>query len=331
MPTVFVTGATGLIGARVTGMLLDRGYQVRALVRKPSSPDGQHLQELGAELVQGDISDRDSVAAALPGSDALIHSAAMLGGPDQSLELGVQVNALGTMYVLAEAAKAGISPIVQLTTTTFFDMWEHSLTETSPLDLLAANTDPYSLTKRMAFLEGMGRIAAGQDIRMVVPGGVFGPSVCVERAMILPSMNASIPAAARGEVTRIVPLPVPWVYVDDVAAVTVAALEKGRAGERYLGFGRPEDVGTFAFFLNRALELMGSAHRVDEIPKDQLDDPDVIEQFGESWANLGKTNFPDPWFDSSFTLERLGHHPVPLDDGLEQTISWMRREGLLTT
>jgi dihydroflavonol-4-reductase len=324
-----MTGATGLIGARVAGMLVERGYRVRALVRKPTSPDGRHLHELGVDVVQGDITDRASITSALEGCDSLIHSAAMLGGPDQTLQLGVEVNTLGTMYTLAEAAKAGVSPVVQLTTTTFFDMWDHSLTETSPLDLTAANTDPYSVTKRMAFLEGMGRIAAGQDIRLVVPGGVFGPSVCVERAMILPSMNASIPAAARGEITRIVPLPIPWVFVDDVAATTVAALEKGRAGERYLGFGRPDDVGTFAFFLNRALELMDSDRRVSEIPKDQLDDPEVIEQFGESWAHLGKTNFPDPWFDSSFTISRLGHRPVTLDYGLEQTIEWMRAEKLL--
>ena len=77
--TIFVTGATGLAGANVCKLLVERGDSVRALAR--ASADTEPLAALGVEIISGDITDPDDVRRAATGADAAIHSAALLGTP----------------------------------------------------------------------------------------------------------------------------------------------------------------------------------------------------------------------------------------------------------
>ena len=66
--TILVFGSTGAQGGSVARALLARGkFNVRALTRKPDSPAAQALRDLGAEVVQGDLDDPASIAAALEG------------------------------------------------------------------------------------------------------------------------------------------------------------------------------------------------------------------------------------------------------------------------
>lgn len=66
--TILVTGATGNQGGAVARHLLQRGaFKVRAFVRDPNKPAAQTLKQAGAELVQGDFSDRASLDQALQG------------------------------------------------------------------------------------------------------------------------------------------------------------------------------------------------------------------------------------------------------------------------
>ncbi len=74
--TVLVTGATGYIGGRLVGRLLNTGYQVRTLVRDASRLQGRQWAD-HVEVVQGDVLDLDTLPAAMAGVDAafyLIHS-----------------------------------------------------------------------------------------------------------------------------------------------------------------------------------------------------------------------------------------------------------------
>ncbi len=68
MKTILVFGATGAQGGSVARALLARGaFNVRAITRKPDSPTASALRDLGAEIVQGDLDDPASLAAALEG------------------------------------------------------------------------------------------------------------------------------------------------------------------------------------------------------------------------------------------------------------------------
>jgi dihydroflavonol-4-reductase len=80
--TVFVTGATGLAGANICELLIERGDSVRALAR--ATADIDPLVSLGVDVISGDVTDADDVRRAATGSDAAIHCAALLGGASQN-------------------------------------------------------------------------------------------------------------------------------------------------------------------------------------------------------------------------------------------------------
>lgn len=324
MKTVLITGATGLIGANIAKQLIRRGDRARAIVRKPDAPDGKALRALGVEIVQGDITDLKLVQKAAEGIDAVAHCAALRGIPGATVENSVQPNVIGTINTLTAAWNAGNLPVVQLLTSTFFESWDTAITEASALDKNFRNTDPYSLTKRLAYAEGYVRQKEGQDIRFMLPGAGYGTTPCFENGMFHPSFNSRIQLGIRGELNAQMPMPVPWVFADDCAWVCIAALDKGVAGERYMAFGRQQDVGTIAGVCNLACEMAGSRHRVEEVPKAKLDDPEILAKYGPTMTSLGKRNYPNPLFDTAFTQQRLGYQPTPLAKGLETTIAWMR-------
>ena len=199
MRTVFVTGGTGLIGSNICKQLIERGDHVRALAR-PGSEMGP-LRELGVTVVDGDITDAASVTRAAEGCDGVIHSAAVLGGPSQDMGEHQRVNTGGVANVLDAAQAAGITTVVTLGTTTYFDFKTSPLTETSPFDPHASG-DPYTVTKGAAFLEAMRRADAGLDVSVVIPGGTYGPAPTINRAMEAPSFNLRIVWALLGKLRR---------------------------------------------------------------------------------------------------------------------------------
>lgn len=97
---ILITGATGKVGNRLAKRLALRGDHVRALVRDPAR--AAPLQEAGVEIIQGDLQDADSLAAAVHGIEAVVHCAAFFRGatPEQAHA----VNDLGTQH-LAHAAR----------------------------------------------------------------------------------------------------------------------------------------------------------------------------------------------------------------------------------
>lgn len=104
--TVFVTGATGVIGPVLVRQLLDAGHTVRALVRTPDA-----AVPLGAEPVLGDLSDPDALRRGAEGATAVVHLAALLhvNAPgDELSERYREVNVEGTRRLVEAAAAAGV-------------------------------------------------------------------------------------------------------------------------------------------------------------------------------------------------------------------------------
>ena len=74
MSIILVTGASGFLGSHIVQRLAERGERVRALVRRSS--DTTYLEEHGAELAIGDVTDQRSLAAAFEDVDTVYHAAA---------------------------------------------------------------------------------------------------------------------------------------------------------------------------------------------------------------------------------------------------------------
>ncbi len=324
MTTVLVTGATGLTGSNICAQLVDRGDKVRALVRPTA--DTEALAELGIDLVTGDITSADDVRRAAEGCEAAIHSAALLGASNQDMTEFVAVNTAGTLHVLDAAVALGMRRVVALSTATFFDTSSGLSLEDAPVADQTSG-DPYNQTKLAAFTEAHARAAAGQDIVTAHPGAIFGPAPVVSRALAPTSFNRILRGALRGKVDSYLRLPMSWVLAGDVAWGSIAALDRGISGERYVLTGRPADTMSLAACCNLLCELAGSPHRVTDI--EPSDDPDVLARFGPTLVAIAakESSTVDTNRRSTRTAERLGYDPTPLDDGLQQLVDWLRRLG----
>lgn len=111
---VLVTGGSGFVGANLVTELLDRGLHVRSFDRVASALPA--LARL--EIVEGDITDADDVAAAVEGVDTVFHTAAiidLMGGASVSEEYrqrSFAVNVTGTQNLVHAAQKAGVTRFV---------------------------------------------------------------------------------------------------------------------------------------------------------------------------------------------------------------------------
>jgi dTDP-L-rhamnose 4-epimerase len=108
---ILVTGGAGFIGSHIVDELVEQGHEVRILdaVLEAAHMVMPDYLNPGAEFIQGDVADRDVVAEALRGVDAVCHQAAMVGlGLDMAdITDYVRHNDLGTAVLLGALAGAG--------------------------------------------------------------------------------------------------------------------------------------------------------------------------------------------------------------------------------
>ena len=224
---VLVTGATGFIGGNVARALQSRGYETRALVRASSST--LTLKDTGIETALGDVTDRESIARALKGCQAVVHCAALYRFWSPEPRSIYEVNVTGTRIVLEEALAAGISRCVYTSTVSTVGIPRDGLgtEETSPLekDLVGH----YKKSKYLAEREALKLAQRGLPVVVVNPTTPVGPWD------VKPSPTGRmVRDFIKGRIPAYIDTGMNLVDVEDVAVGHILALEKGRPGERYL-------------------------------------------------------------------------------------------------
>ena len=103
--SVLVSGATGQQGGALARVLLERGHDVRAFVRRPDSPEAKELERLGAELARGDFDEPSTLEEAARGTDALF----IVATP---FEAGMEAETRHGIAAADAAKAAGVSHVV---------------------------------------------------------------------------------------------------------------------------------------------------------------------------------------------------------------------------
>jgi NADH dehydrogenase len=109
--SVLLTGASGFVGGRIAGRLIERGHAVRALVREPSA--AADLSELGVTLVQGDVTRSETLASAVDGCETVIHLVGIIRERPPAVTFE-EIHTRGTMRVVEAAQRSGVSKFVHM-------------------------------------------------------------------------------------------------------------------------------------------------------------------------------------------------------------------------
>jgi dihydroflavonol-4-reductase len=231
MPNSYlVTGATGLVGNNVVRMLLERGERVRVLARRP---DDRSLAGLPLEIVAGDITQPESLPAALRGVDVVIHSAALVHvGWTREAEMR-QINVEGTRHVASAARVAGARMLhVSSVDALGLGNREQPADEETPFNSRIVECG-YVLTKRAAEAVIAEEITRGLDAVIVNPTLMLGPWDWK------PSSGKLVLEIARGWAKVAPPGGNDYCDVRDVVAGIFAAIERGQTGRKYILGGEP--------------------------------------------------------------------------------------------
>jgi acetylornithine/succinyldiaminopimelate/putrescine aminotransferase/nucleoside-diphosphate-sugar epimerase len=166
-----VTGASGFIGGRLAGRLLDEGYQVRCLVRPTS--DTAALEQLGVELATGDLTSPQSLAGAAEGCRYVLHCGAMVSDWATAKEVSA-VNVAGTRNLLEACARASVQRLVHFSSTDVYGYPGSVGVEESYAGTGFSNW--YAQTKLAAELV-VRRAAKAHELDAVIlrPATVYGP------------------------------------------------------------------------------------------------------------------------------------------------------------
>jgi uncharacterized protein YbjT (DUF2867 family) len=237
---ILVTGGTGFIGPRVVHALRERDCPVRALVRRPSDAGATMLAAWGAELVQGDMTDAESLRRAVEGCEAVVHLVAIRQGRVEQFQ---RVMEQGTRDLVAAAQAAGIRRFVLMSALG---------TSEETKDLV-----PYYHAK-------------WEQEQTVKDSGlehvVFRPSfVFARNGGILPTfrrlarLSPVTPIIGSGK-QRIQPI-----WIDDVAAYFAESVDKPEAANRTFELGGP-DVVTWNEFWERLKRALGMRRPSIHVP-----------------------------------------------------------------
>ncbi|HEX5910436.1 MAG TPA: SDR family NAD(P)-dependent oxidoreductase, partial [Thermoleophilaceae bacterium] len=235
---VFVTGATGFIGGRMTHLLAGRGDEVTALVRDPAKADD--LAAAGVRLIQGDLTSLEAIEEGVRGADAVVHGAAVykVGIPAAERDDMFDANVRGTARVLDAAIEANVPRIVYVSSVVAFGDTEGATVTEDHVRPHRRFSSFYEETKVLAHEIADERITRGAPIVMVQPGGVYGPGDHSQ-------LGTMIHQAATGKL-KMKMLPEAGyllAYVDDVAAGILGALDAGEIGESYVLGGECVTMG----------------------------------------------------------------------------------------
>src|SRR5258706_8170475 len=234
---VLVLGATGFIGGQAARALVERGYTVRAL-RRPGSTL-RALEGLPVELATGDLRDRDSLLAAMRGVGGAIHAAGYYPPNSLAPRCALRLAVAGMRAVLECACMAGVGRVVYTSSLSTIGRPSdgRALADERDFYLPGSAADPYFEAKWAMEAEAYRAVAAGQDVVVLCPTVVFGPGD------VKPTTGVTILALARGLMRAYVEGAINVVDVRDVAQAHVAALDRGRCGERYILGGHNTTVG----------------------------------------------------------------------------------------
>ncbi len=322
MKPALVTGASGFLGWHVARVLIERGYRVRGLARRPGSIKDPEIEEVG-----GDLRDPESLRRAVAGCGLVFHVAADYRLWVKDAAEMYQSNVEGTRNLLDATLDAGVDRIVYTSTVGCIGFVEGSLgNETTPVSL-EDMTGSYKRSKFLAEREALAYAERG------LPVVIVNPTAPVGSHDVKPTPTGqTILDFIRGRMPAYLDTGLNVVDAREVAEGHWLACEKGRPGERYI-------LGGENLTLKQIFEKL-SAITGRPVPRVRI--PWVVAYgagvISTAAARLSGKPPRAPldavrmakkkmWVSVEKARQELGFNASPAENGLRNAVEWFNGNG----
>lgn len=330
---IFVTGATGFLGSHLTRLLVESGLDATILVRPGS--DHPFLSGLKLVRVEGDITDYESVLRGMRNGSHVFHVAGYLSYHKLRRKTMRAVNIEGTENVCRAALENGIKRLLVVSSTSAVGIPKdarHPADETFPFHRRWRKV-PYMLTKRLAEEAALRYVGKGLDVVVVNPSTFYGPGdVKFHTGEVFRNIASGLlkiaPPGGNGVIA-----------IRDCAEGLVAAMEKGRTGERYILNSENLTILEIFNVLARLLEkppirkrfprwtyppFYAAAFLLENVSR-------VFGRASKIECGTIAMSWRFRYFDSSKARRELGWSPrLTFEETCRQALEFYRRYGLLS-
>ena len=323
---VFVTGATGFIGASIVRELLKEGCHVRVLARPGS--DRRNLHGLDVELCEGDLCRPETLEKGVKGCETVYHAAADYRLWTRTPAAMYAANVGGTHAILEAALRHGASRVVYTSSVgTLGNPGDGTPgTETTPVSF-DDMVGHYKKSKFLAEREAERFLARGLPLVIVNPSTPVGPldvKPTPTGKIIVDFLNGKMPAYLDTGLNII--------DVEDCARGHILAARHGRVGEKYI-------LGHENLTLRQIFAMLGKITGLPA-PKVRLPYTPILMAAYVNEA-LARVTGREPliplagvqmakkfmYFDSSKAVNELGLSRRPAADALRRAVEWFRAHG----
>lgn len=317
---VMITGGTGFVGYHIAQALIDAGHTVSLLVRSVDKAETLYGQDSSVTHVRGDITDREKVAEALRGCDAVVHAAAMVSTDANDAEKVFNTNVEGAKTVIGTALFLGIEPIIHVSSVTaLYDPNAKILDENSPP---GAARNAYGRSKVACEEYVRDLQEQGSQLYITYPATVIGPDD--------PGLTEAH-VGMQGYLVAFVPLmPSGNQYVDvrDVAEIHLRLLEQQPPAGNYTMGGHFLSWAQLGRVLDRVtgrklirVPLLGGFMRLAGRVFDKINPyiparipvSEEAMEYATNWVKL----------DNSKVEEVLDFEFRPVEESMHDTVRWL--------
>jgi UDP-glucose 4-epimerase len=296
---VLITGGGGFIGSHLADRLLADGNEVLSIDTYATSRRDNLTEQRGLTIVEGSISDRDTVDSAFGdfAPDAVAHAAASYKDPDAWVE-DTRTNALGTVNVVEAAREAGVGRLVYFQTALCYG--------TQPIEQPITLSHPLRPDSSYA----ISKTAGEQYIEL---SGI--PFVSLRLANIYGPRNVSGPPPTfwqrltEGKPCFAMETRRDFIYVSDLIEVVNAALAGTGEGHYHVSTGSDYSIKEMFDAVTNAMGIELD-EEVEVRPAPPEDAPSILLDPTRTKADFG-------W-----------EAEVPLAEGIKQAIEWYKRNGV---
>jgi dihydroflavonol-4-reductase len=322
---VLITGATGFLGHTLCPYLVERGYQLRALVRPTSAWD--FLRSLDVELAWGDVCDADTVRTATEGCRAVVHAAGKFRFWGKREDF-FRVNLEGTRNALEAARQVNVERFIYISTIAVAGAPRADVVidETYP----PAPGDDYQRSKLEAeYLALDHHRVYGLPAIILRAGAFYGPGgrYAFNRLFFEDPLKGLPLQVHRGQHINFP------VYIQDVAQGIDLALKRGQPGQVYNISGPSISHQEANETIDRLL-----GYRIWRFNAPAQ----VMLTLARAWTWLARYTNREPYYPINLSLyvfhdwqvssekaqRELGFVPTPFEEGAQATLKWYRELGV---